>query len=97
MNIIIIINTNEYIRTLYSDRDLRTSFISVIKLADKIDPVILPIPPKTTITNISIEYTKENLSGVNIPIYTNFTNTYIIVAISLVIIIQLMTSKYGRA
>lgn len=33
----------------------------------------------------------------NIPIYTNFTNTYIIVVISTVIIINLMLSKYGRS
>lgn len=32
-----------------------------------------------------------------IPIYTNFTNTFIIVTISIIIIILLMTSKYGRA
>lgn len=33
----------------------------------------------------------------SIPIYTNFTNTYIICSISVVVIILLMTSKYGRA
>lgn len=33
----------------------------------------------------------------NIPIYTNFTNTYIIVVISTIIIVRLMLSKYGRA
>lgn len=32
----------------------------------------------------------------NIPIITNFTNTYIVTIISLVIIIRLMTSGYGR-
>lgn len=32
----------------------------------------------------------------NIPIITNFTNTYIVTIISLIIIIRLMTSGYGR-
>lgn len=45
----------------------------------------------------NIDYLGGAAGFKNIPIYTNFTNTYIIVAISLVIIIQLMTSKYGRA
>lgn len=51
-----------------------------------------------------IKYTVQNIdflggaSGFkNIPLYTTFTNTYIIVLISLAIITLLMTTKYGRS
>ena len=75
-------------------------FVSLITLRLKGDYLAII----TLGTGEVIRFTVQNIGFLggaagfkNIPLYTNFTNTYIIVSASVIIITLLMTTKYGRA
>lgn len=69
LNIISTISIIAYTKYLYSDISLNPSFNNVKNIPDNIEPVILPKPPKTTITNISIENINQTYQ---VLIYLNY-------------------------
>jgi hypothetical protein len=61
--IIIITKSNEYITILYCDTLLKASGKIVNSVAERITPIMLPIPPIITITTISKDFRNPNCMG----------------------------------